>query len=146
MISDAYPRRVTFRFFLFALLWIASGWIGLFSDSMAGDAAAHDRGDETIKAGPTTTVPLEHPVIRALELTLTSRTRISAVTGTIYLTRRGKSLKNPVIGSEIRPGDLLQLTDKSSVSLRNAAGHTITLTDRSGQWYKFVERNARTQY
>jgi hypothetical protein len=121
------------------LTFMSGGCIACSSEESASNPARPQNGGEILKSSPPETVRGERPLITALELPLGSRTTISALTGTIHVTRKGKDVKGLEVGSEIQPGDLLQVTANSSVLLKDDAGHETTLTDRTGEWYKFVD-------
>lgn len=87
--------------------------------------------------GPIETRKLESPVIRATTLPLPSATAVSSISGVIYITRAGMAIKNPPVGESIHSGDLLQITEGSSISLRRQGDKDITLTRQHGEWFKF---------
>lgn len=76
-------------------------------------------------------------MIRATTLPLPSTTVVSSISGVIYITRTGTAIKNPPAGEVIQSGDLLQVTEGSSISLRREGEKDITLTRQHGEWLKF---------
>ena len=82
-------------------------------------------------------VRTQEPVIRAWEVPLKDVTTVASVKGVVNITRKGHIL-HPAVGDSIEAGDLVQVTPSSSLTLRSARGE-VTLTNRYGEWFKFVQ-------
>jgi hypothetical protein len=79
----------------------------------------------------------EQPVIRATKLSLVSPTVVADISGVVYITRAGKAIKNPQPGEPIQIGDMLQITEDSSITLSRNGTDKISLTRQHGEWFVF---------
>lgn len=123
---------------LVSLMILCSACAGGYVAEKTGSRTKSVIGHSTKQTiGPVETRQLEPPVIRATTLPLPSTTVVSSISGVIYITRAGIANKNPPVGEAIQSGDLLQITEGSSISLRREGDKDITLTRQHGEWFKF---------
>lgn len=90
------------------------------------------------QAGPSETVRLGHPVIRALVLPVQEGTTVEPVSGTVYITRHGREAIDLKAKETLQHDDLLQLQRDSSARMRSPSGAELVLTAQHGEWFRFV--------
>lgn len=126
-------------------LLLVSCWVAIASacvgSSPPSKATASESTDDRARQsnGPVETRKLAHPVINAVELRLSSTTEVGAVSGVVYITRQGKAIKNPSAGEPVLVGDLLQITQGSTIELRRSTGEIMNLSSQHGEWFKFTQ-------
>jgi len=77
----------------------------------------------------------EHLPVRKWQLP--NDTTVVSVVGTVHINRKGKIL-DPAVGDLIQVGDWVQVKPNSLLALKWSGG-LITLTDRDGEWFEFVQ-------
>lgn len=87
--------------------------------------------------GPGASQQLAEPVVHATEVRLKARTTVTAIKGSVRITRNGEILR-PMLGTLIKEGDLVQIGPDSALTLKSKIA-VVTLSADQGDWFKFVQ-------
>lgn len=84
-------------------------------------------------------LPSHPPVIRSIVVRALSPITIQVVKGRVLITRHGLGQFDATIGMTIKPGDLVEVTSGSTMTVMATDG-TLTLeADHQRRWYTFTE-------